>query len=249
MKNAIIILVSVVSLTLPYKCIADNGRNSSTNGESVCTVQKIHPDNLNKQQDKIACLAIQWYGEGTKIEAVTIWKAMRIVARGYDTDGEKRWLVLFPEIPIGMYNAIVVIMTMESHNNNFTTMSEEARKTLLSVSNLNVVSGVATEKRLNDLVVPYLTHTIRESSKEWTQGTYYYHPVEIIHEYTLSLQNHNPDSDWVPRSASVYIDENGFLIHHKVTSVETISREHAPQQRKPKAQPPSAGDGKPAPEK
>ncbi len=247
MKNAIIILVLVVSLTLQYKCIADNARNSSTNG-TVFTVQKIQPEDLDKQRDKIASLAIQWYGEGTKIEAVTFWKAMRIAARRYDTDGEKRWLVLFPEKPIGTYNAIVVKMTMRSHNNNFTTMSEEARKALLSVSNLNVVCNGSTEKRLNDLVLPYLAHTIRESSKEWTQGTYYYHPAELIREYKLSLQNHNPDSDWVPMSASVYIDENGFLIHHKVTSVETISREHTPQQRKPKAQPPAGGDGKPAPQ-
>lgn len=173
---------------------------------------------------KIERLAFKWYGEGTKIKEVKEWKSMRITAQGYDTDGERSWLVLFPETPIGKYNAYVVPMAIDSKRNDCITMSEEARKALLSISKPTVVSGVSVEKKLNDFVLPYLLQTGGEKSEEWTQGTYYYFPAENVREYLLDLKAQDPGADAIPRAASVYLDENGFLIHRKITGVLTISR-------------------------
>jgi hypothetical protein len=169
-------------------------------------------------------LAIKWYGEGTKIREVREWKAIRITAQGYDTYGERRWLVLFPEAPIGSYNAVIVSMMIDSKHNDWITMSEQARKALLTVSKLTRVSGVSVDNEMNDLGIPYLLQTFRSNSTEWTKGTYYVFPVENVSEYMLDLKAKDPNADSIPEAASVYMDENNFLVHRKITSTLTISR-------------------------
>ena len=207
MKSSLTAIALVLSSILAFHHLsADDSRNA---------------DGID---EKIQRLARKWYGDGAKITAVKEWTAVRISAQGYGTDGEKRWLVLLPEKPIGIYNACVVPMMIDSERNRFCKMSEEAKNALLAISKRTVVSGVSTDKKLNDLVTPYLLRTVGEKSREWTLGTYHYHPVEKVREYQLDLRSKSPKADAIATDASIYVDRNDFLIHRKVTGVLTISR-------------------------
>ncbi|MBC8867857.1 MAG: hypothetical protein H8E44_00475 [Planctomycetes bacterium] len=97
------------------------------------------------------------------------------------------------------------------------------RERLRSISKYTAVSGVSEEKELNDLVLPYLLQTHGEKSDIWTKGSYHYVPVKEVREYLLKLAPDEANPHWIPQAASVYVDEDGVVIHHKVTDVLTVS--------------------------
>ena len=104
-------------------------------------------------------------------------------------------------------------------------MPDETRDRLLSLKEPQSVCGVSVQKELNDLVLPHLLRTHGERTGDlWTKGTYYYTPLQEVREYTLDLQNSAPGADYIPTDASIYVDQDGVVLHHKVTGVITVSR-------------------------
>jgi hypothetical protein len=179
----------------------------------------------SSEEERVDRLAKKWYGEKTTIEEVRKWKGLRITAVPYNIPGnaEMRWLLLFADNKIGSYNGVVVPMAIGSSRNKWILMSGETRQRLLAISRPTGESGVSEEQKLNPLVIPYLLLTEGEKSEIWTKGGYTYVPVQEVREYLLKLVPGNEDSDWIPQAASVYVDQDGVIIHHKVTDVLTVS--------------------------
>jgi len=203
----------------------DSASNGATSGQdSMALPVSMSAGNLSAKE-RVGQLARKWYGEKTTIEEVRKWKGLRVTAVAYNTAGnpERRWLLLLSDKKVGPYSGVVVPLQIDSWRNEWIRIPDEMRERLQSISEYTVVSGVSEEKELNDLVLPYLLRGHGEKSEIWTKGSYHYVPVKEVREYLLKLTADDANPNWIPQAASVYVDQDGVIIHHKITDVLTIS--------------------------
>ncbi len=150
----------------------DNASNSATDGQDSQALPVSMSASNPSAKERVGQLARKWYGEKTIVEEVRKWKGLRVTAVAYNTAGnpEKRWLFLFSDKKVGPYSGAVVPLQIDSWRNEWIRMPDETRERLQSISKYTVVSGVSEEKKLNDLVLPYLLQTHGEKSDIWRKG-------------------------------------------------------------------------------
>jgi len=204
----------------------DSASIGATNGQDNKALPVSMSAGDPSAKERIGQLARKWYGEKTTIEQIRKWKGLRVTAVAYNTAGnpEKRWLLLFSDKKVGPYSGAVVPLQIDSWRNEWIRIPDETQERLQAISKYTVVSGVSEEKKLNDLVLPYLLKTHGEKSDIWRKGSYHYVPMKEVREYLLKLAPDDANPNWIPQAASVYVDQDGVIIHHKITDVLTISR-------------------------
>jgi hypothetical protein len=114
-------------------------------------------------------------------------------------------------------------MAIGSSRNKWISMPGDTRQRLLAISRPTGESGVSKEQEFNPLVIPYLLQTEGEKSEIWTKGECTYVPVQEVREYVLKLVPDDENPHWIPQAASIYVDQDGVIIHHKITEVLTVS--------------------------